>query len=541
MEPIIIEKFAGAIPLYDKRQLPTGVASSAVNCRFERGSIEALYEPESIQTLSSTTHNINHHRAITVELGATSSFVQSPTKDSSDRFYFTDGTVPKKSSSTLYPSWRKIGVPAPNDPITASGSHLSGTSIIDSVSYIYTYVTDWGEESAPSPQSAVFEVYDTMAVTLSNMSNGNIPDSGITKKRIYRASAGTKAAEFQFVAEIPSSQTTYEDTVAKADLGEICVTEDWIGPPDDIKGLIYIGNGCIAGFSGNTVYISDPFVPYAFPLRNQFSITDTIVGLGHFGQTLVVLTTGQPALLNGSDPRSMTQENLPDMYPCVSAASIVSTAGQVFFASHDGLYICSSKGIGKVTRLIFREDDWTALNPSTIIGIAYNDMYYGLFAGTSKGFVIDIGGTEMADDNVTTVVMLDFAQVTMSIRGCMVSSRDSRMYFVAEDTSTGVVTLFRYNTGVNKLTAVWESGEVYIGRRGNVGAAHIEGIGDYTLSVSSDSASYTATGDQTIRLAATTKVDELSFKLTGFNVIRGVYLCANIKSFMFPLQKDEGE
>lgn len=147
----------------------------------------------------------------------------------------------------------------------------------------------------------------------------------------------------------------------------------------------------------------------------------------------------------------------------------------------------------------------------------------------------------MADENVTTVVMLDFAQVTMSIRGCMVSSRDSRMYFVAEDTSTGVVTLFRYNTGVNKLTAVWESGEVYIGRRGNVGAAHIEGIGDYTLSVSSDSASYTATGDQTIRLAATTKVDELSFKLTGFNVIRGVYLCANIKSFMFPLQKDEGE
>ena len=537
MNTIAFEQFTGAIPLYDRRQLPNGVATNAVNCRFERGTIEALHEPSDVKGLSSTTHNVVFHNGREFEFSDGFSFVPSPTVGATDRFYYTDNSgVPKKSSTSIYPAWRGLGVPAPLNPITATGGNLSGTNIIANVSYYYTYVTDWGEESAPSPQSAVFEVYDEMNVTLSGMSAGGIANQAISKKRIYRLNAGSTGAEYQFVAEIPASTTTYIDTMQSADLGEICPTETWIEPPANIKGLIYIGNGCIAGFFGNTVCISEPFAPYAFPLQNQFSVTDTIVGLGHFGQTLVILTTGQPALLNGSDPRSMAQENIPDVYPCVSAKSIVSTRDTVYFASHDGLYTCTSNGISKITTLLYREDDWRELVPQNIIGIVYNDRYYGFLADSGDGFVVDLVGTSVGGETVQTIVTLDFGS-QVQVKGVAIDGRDGNLYLVA--TQSGQTRLLRYDSGVNLLTAKWQSGEAFLGRRGNVGAALVQCAGTGTITVSSDPDARQITSSTTVRFSAAEKVQTVWFDLEGFEIVYGVYLGGNIKNVMYPGQREE--
>ena len=78
--------------------------------------------------------------------------------------------------------------------------------------YVATYVTDWGEESAPSPVTTMIEPhqYDSVGVTVS------LPPSGrhIEKLRLYRSNAGSMGAAFQFVVELATAATPSGATVA---------------------------------------------------------------------------------------------------------------------------------------------------------------------------------------------------------------------------------------------------------------------------------------------------------------------------------------
>jgi hypothetical protein len=395
---IYINNFTGAVKLVDPRLLEDNMATEAINCELEAGTIASIKAPAFVQNLTAGTGSIYFYNGQPYQFAGDCDIVESPVENSVGRLYFTDGALPKKTTTTLLPATRRLGIQAPVDPITASGDHLSGSTVVATVAYYYTYVTVWGEESAPSPVSAVFEIYDALDITLGGFTVPAYADQENTKKRIYRLAVGTTGASFQFVAEIPAADTTYTDTTLTANLGEACATETWISPPDDLKGLIYIGNGFIAGYRGNEVYVSEPYYPYAWPLANMFSVTGSIVGLGHFGQTTVVCTDGKPVMLNGIDPRAMSQYNYPESFPCLSKKSIVSMLDCVVFASKRGLAICNASGVSLLTEAIWSEEDWQNLGPQDIIGFAHKGRYYGFFSGTAKGFVIDfkafLGGSK---------------------------------------------------------------------------------------------------------------------------------------------------
>lgn len=529
MAPIYVNNFVGAVKLVDPRLLEDNMATEAINCELEAGTIDSIKAPSFVQNLTAGTGSVYFYNGTPYQFTGDCDIVESPVENSAGRLYFTDGSLPKKSTTTLLPATRRLGIQAPVDPITASGSHLSGSTVVATVAYYYTYVTSWGEESAPSPVSAVFEIYDTLEVVLGGFSVPAYADQEVTKKRIYRLAVGTAGASFQFVAEIEASATTYTDTTLTANLGETCATETWINPPDDLKGLIYIGNGFIAGFRGNEVYVSEPYIPYAWPLSNMFSVTGNIVGLGHFGQTTVVCTDGKPVMLNGIDPRAMSQYNYPESFPCMSKKSIVSMLDCVVFASKRGLAICTTSGVQLLTEAIWSEDDWAALGPQNVIGYAHKGRYYGFFAGTAKGFIIDFKAF-MGGGKYPTLIELDLGtSITGGIINGAVDVKNDLLYLITNDGTTR--RLYRYGTSVSKLTHTWQSKTFFSPLAENLGAGMVSMSGSDTFTYNDGQvATLSLTGPTVFRLPAGHKAYERSFKTVGTGEVYSVQLATDIRS-----------
>ncbi|MFZ2328786.1 MAG: hypothetical protein WAW73_17855, partial [Rhodoferax sp.] len=261
--------------------------------------------------------------------------------------------------------------------------------ILEDRFYIVTYVTAWGEESAPSPVSQLAELDENDTVTGSPPNPP--PGYGITKFRYYRSNSGQTSAAFQFVGEADFSAsslaggalTTITDTLKATELGEPCPSLTWLMPPANLQGLVGMPNGINIGFFGNTVCPCENYVQYAFPVEYQMPTEYPVVGIGVFGQTAVVLTQGQPYYSSGTDAASMSLVKVDSSQACVARRSIASSEGGVMYASPDGICLASSNGVQLVTGKHFTHEDWQKLNPSTIIGAIHEGTYFFLYTPAS--------------------------------------------------------------------------------------------------------------------------------------------------------------
>lgn len=263
----------------------------------------------------------------------------------------------------------------------------------ESRTYVYTYVSAYGEEGPPSAASAVVDVDPANAVTISVPSGSPGGNYNLTVKRIYRSSTVGSRAQFQFVAEIPLATSTYVDTKEQSDLGEVLPSEDWLPPPATLKGLKVMANGVGVGFSGRTLYLSEPYLLHAWP--HKYPVRDEIVGLGVFGQTVVVLTKGRPEMFTGIDPGAMS--NVPMSLPqsCSSKRSIVDMGDGVIYSSPDSLVLINQNGISLVSQQYFTREQWQSLNPSSMQGYLYNGRYICLYTDLSNvrgGLIFDLTG-----------------------------------------------------------------------------------------------------------------------------------------------------
>jgi hypothetical protein len=152
-----------------------------------------------------------------------------------------------------------------------------------------------------------------------------------------------------------------------------------------LRGLVGMPNGIMAGFFDNTVAFCEPYVPYAWPIEYQMSTEFPIVGLGVFGQTLFVGTTGNPYFINGADSASMSAQKVDSNQSCVSKKSIVSVQGGVLFVSPDGLCAADANGITVVSAGIYTREDWQKLNPSSMFAAEHESIYYLFYDNGTKG------------------------------------------------------------------------------------------------------------------------------------------------------------
>jgi hypothetical protein len=410
-----ITGFLGAIKQLQSKLLPDGVGVDSRNQNPVRGDLRAWRNPLQVATVPAGRKTIyrmgrdvvsdtQYWLSWTTIVHAVRGFIAS---DTSERTYFTGSGTPKVTdnliglSSAPYPSAaRELGVPKPSTAATLSiASAGSGTAA--ERWYVQTFVTDRGEESAPSPTATITCNPDAV-IDLTGLPAVPAGNYGITLRRIYRTQTLTSGgAEFVFVKEIASGLTSTQDT-GTLNTAAVLVTNgpdgmvgrDWQQPPADLKHLTVGRNGMMAGISGRSVRVCEPFKPYAWPPAYELLTGDvTPVTLASVGNAFVVPTTGTPYLITGSTPESLNIDPLDEIpQACVSERSVAVVAEGAVWAGPDGLAYYGKHGQKLLTAGILAREDWLAMKPETIVGCQYEGAYMAFYEptpGTLKGFLID--------------------------------------------------------------------------------------------------------------------------------------------------------
>ena len=203
------------------------------------------------------------------------------------------------------------------------------------------------------------------------------------KKRLYRANPGTLNAAFQFAGEQDLDDAgEFSDMTNNFLLGEALPSRNWTGPPDDdaalhptgpLAGIIALPGGVFAGFSGRTVYLSEPGLPHAWPTDYRVTADSDIVALSLTVGGLVALTDGKPSLISGSHPSSMAATPIEFPQGCVNAATAVDMGGYLLYVCPDGLARIDGAGGQLASRNYLPAKDWSAAFP---LGFANACAFY---------------------------------------------------------------------------------------------------------------------------------------------------------------------
>jgi hypothetical protein len=279
------------------------------------------------------------------------------------------------------------GLPSAPTGSGSANAEIPATVVPESRTYVYTFVSAYDEEGPPSDASTVVALDPSKSVTVLLPSGAPAGSYNLTKKRLYRSSTVGNQAQFQFVKEVSIATSSTTDEIAQADLGEVLPSEDWTPPPAGLKGLRMMANGVAVGFVGNTVWMSEPYLPHAWP--HSYPIDADIVGIATFGQTVVVATKSFPYMLQGVDPAAMSTQKLELRQACVSKRSIVETGEGVLFASPDGIVSIGAGGVQLITQNVLSRDQWQAYKPDSMHAYLHNGRWHGFYnTGSQRGLLI---------------------------------------------------------------------------------------------------------------------------------------------------------
>jgi len=396
MTTLEIAGFDGLEPRTSPTSLAPNKAQLASNAKLQSGELRNWNGPlfaapcatPAAQTIyllrnaaDSQTRWLSFPDAVEVVPGPVNDIVET-------RVYYTRASGAFKTNWALastsigpYPTAAlPLGVPAPvTAPVAALVS--GGSLVAETRVYIETYVSTFGaiqEESAPGPASNLATLAASNAVTVT-LTTPLATSANLTSRRIYRSQSTTSGSIYQFVVELPITTATYTDNLSADKLGNALQTLGWLQPPTGLRGLISLPSGALAGFVGNTVYMSVPGYPHAWPLAYAVSLPHIIVAILNYSTSIVVGTVGFPHILSGDAPGNYSVEKVPQLEPCVSAKSIVSEPSGVSFATPNGLMTIGYYSREVTTHALMRRQEWQAYNPTTIRAAMYDGQYVGVY------------------------------------------------------------------------------------------------------------------------------------------------------------------
>ncbi|EEJ5471817.1 hypothetical protein AU693_004920 [Salmonella enterica subsp. diarizonae] len=402
MPAIDIVSMHGEMPRVLPHMLPDGYSALAQNCHFRFGVITPVNDDQKSEVIfdmnPETLFLYSQNKWFT--WSGIVDVVRSPVaQDPYGRVYYTDGQSPKVTSAQIatsgsgpYPanSYR-LGVPAPESAITCSVLNpppVEGTEEDDATEdetrfYTQTFVTAYGEEGPPGPQSLEVTVKKGGSVDLT-MQPPPLQNSNITRRRIYRSVSGGGNADFLLVTELDAGVLSFHDDLLAEQLGPSLETWHYVMPPDNMIGLCMMANGIAAGFAGNEVMFSEAFLPYAWPDSYRQTTEDDIVAIAPVGTALVIATKGQPYLFSGVSPSNISGAKLPLTQACVSRQSMVVMDGFVLYAGTNGLVSVSGDGNALIaTEKILSPEQWRDMfNPSSIKAYQYRGEYVARYTKT---------------------------------------------------------------------------------------------------------------------------------------------------------------
>lgn len=356
------------------------------------------------------------------------------------------------------------GAPAALDRVSDTGAvqvpqmwgDFTGSSVFEARAYVYTWVTEYGEEGPPSAATLVNGWSNgTWELSLfSPVANDMGVDRNITKTRIYRTvTSNSGQGVYFYVDEIPVLQGTYQDTSddATVALNNQMASLFWSAPPTDLQGMQAFPNGVSVGFRSNEVWFSEAYRPHAWPPNYVLTTEFPVIGLGVCGQSIVVCTEGSPYLITGINPSvmSLTKINLPE--PCLFRGSIVTTDSSVLYMSQNGLIQVSQDGSAQnVTEQWITRERWQALTPQKYVrAIKHASSYFGFgtVSGSDtsvaqQGFTVELSSADQVSFTIWPQAgghRLGFSQLT--------GPNSFNIYNVMVDPWTGVGLLLQ-NAGV---------------------------------------------------------------------------------------------
>jgi hypothetical protein len=525
-----LQSFGGKAPKVFSRLLPNEMAQVATNTRLDSGRLEpwkgnasASITPVASYSITGATKTLFRYSS-TIWIGSNEdlNIVRSPiAEDPHERLYVTGigGATgyPRMTTAAIVGNgtYYALGIPSPAafDAVTVTGTTaVSGSETPQTRSYIFTYVSAYGEEGVPSQAlvSQVVDVYSDQSVTVDFPANPSGAHN-LVKKRLYRTDSN---GVFRRVAEVQLSTDTYNDTAADTALGEEIPTSNFDAPADNtssdhpdgpLLGLVSMPNGILAGFSGQTVSFSEAFQPHAFPSGYRLTMKSDVVAIAPLNTGLLVLTKEKPAIVQGLDPEAMTMTEVDSTLSCVAKRSVVDMGEYVIYASPDGLVRAADNGLSLITENILTRDQWQDLTPSSIVAFQYEGHYVAFYnnGSESKGFIFDPRGGK------NSYIKLDF-YATAGFNDL----ENDELYLVVGGS------VYKFAQG-SDLSFTWRTKKFYVDRPINPGVAKVE-CDSYsptpTMKLYADGVlkhTQTITNGDLFRLPSGYKANEFEIELTG--------------------------
>lgn len=411
MTTLRIENFAGIAPRWSARLLPKNGAVRADNCKLLSGELRGLRQTQPLFDFG-VNGGVTVARAyrLPATVGAPIpmngsdfwlgfanpdvDFVRTPVlEDTFERYYWTSDTsqhggVPQyntrariQAASASY----VLGIPTPVNAPTVTPP--AGTNVVRS--YVYTFVSAYGEEGPPSPPTTATGNAGSWSITGMDTTVPSPSNYNLAKTRIYRTVAGATGTEYFWVADITFGTSSYTDTQADAvvALNFTMQSLTWDPPPQTLKGLVPHPGGFLIGFTGRDLYMSVPYQPHAWPVENIQTCQTEIVGVSVYNNTIIVATTSHPYYGDGMSPAAVTLQKIESIDPCVSRRSMATTTGGVFYASPQGIIRATDAGTTLVTYQLFTREEWQLyFSPTQVQAVPYG-LQYIAFDSTATGFI----------------------------------------------------------------------------------------------------------------------------------------------------------
>ena len=178
---ISVPEFKGIRPKIASDLLPGNYAQTALNAKLTNGQLRPwdqqleVYAPVNTGTIRSIyyfedTYWFEWEADVDLVLGPVSG-------DTTGRFYYTGHGIPKKSNRDLATtgagalpiSFYPMGMPAPWVAGTSVLTTDQGVGDPRAMNYVWTLISSWGEESAPSPASTTLVAKNGDKITLSGL------------------------------------------------------------------------------------------------------------------------------------------------------------------------------------------------------------------------------------------------------------------------------------------------------------------------------------------------------------------------------------
>lgn len=425
MAVIRITLFGGIIPRLADRGLPDNAAQFSMNSKLYSGELRAWSKLRKLADLTiSNPKTVYHYRnAAAAERYLAFNKLTYVVKaalvnETLGRLYWsnTDGVFVNTTAriDAAQPAF-KLGVPPPTGTFTVVPTGGTAQNAMTRV-YTVTVSTSFGEESAPG--AVVTASGNSDGTWTINGLNSLVVDTAnypnIISMALYRTVSSESGTDYRSVGSwaIGSRPASFVDTTTEVDAADNFAMQSlgWGLPPAGLTGLTAVAGGFNVGFKGRTVYASVPYQPHAWPADYQWAVEDEIVGLGTFGNTVVICTQGRAALLVGPSPDAMSLAKLEGVQPCLSARSIVSTVSGVMYASTDGLVLVdggSNRG-EIISKPWVTKTEWMSqFSPAAQMASVYQDRYFAFYT-TQLGFTVGFddpvtGFTELQMDGVSSI------------------------------------------------------------------------------------------------------------------------------------------